>query len=172
MGQVPHDLNEIVAVEAEVDALRDRTQKIVAELERRLRARATQVKDTFANVKRLTDVPAQIAAHPRVLIGIGSGIVLALALGTYAAIARRRAARRPMKRLRGRLADYRALLADPERVVPRRPSLARRVLTALLVAGATTLVRGLGKLLLERPAPPPSSRLLTARTQPALPPRS
>ena len=162
MGRVPDDLNEIVAVEAEVDALRDRTQKIVAELERRLRARAAQVKETFDSVKRVTDVPKQLAAHPTIVISLASGVALALALGTYATIARRRAARRPMARLRGRMHEVRGLLA--ERLQPRRPSLAKRLLTALLVAGATQLVRGLGKLLSEL-SPPPQPRL-------ELPPRS
>jgi hypothetical protein len=171
MGQVPDDLNQIVAVEAEVDALRDRTQKIVAELERRLRARAAQVNETFDNVKRLIDVPAQLAAHPRVVISIGSGLALALALGTYVAIARRRAARRPLNRLRGRVAYYRALLGDPERALRRRPSLSKRLVTAILHAGATALVRGLGKVLLERPAPQPSLHLGAAAANLALPPR-
>jgi hypothetical protein len=163
MGRVPDDLNTIVTVEAEVDALRDRTQKIVSELERRLRARAAQVKETFANVKRITDVPKQLAAHPTIVISIASGVALALALGTYAAIARRRAARRPMARLRGRMRDARMQLA--ERLQPRRPSLAKRVLTAILVAGVTQLVRGLGTLLLDEARKQPSPQL-------ALPPRT
>lgn len=154
MGRVPDDLNEIVAVEAEVDALRDRTQRIVAELERRLRARASQVRETFDNVKRYTDVPKQIAAHPRVVISIGAGLMLVLALGTYSAIARRRAARRPMARLRGRMHDYGELLAHPERFrAPPKQSLFKRLLQAVLVAGATQLVRGLGTLLIERSTP-------------------
>ena len=67
MGQVPDDLNdEIPAVEAEVDALRERTQQIVAELERRLRARAAQARTTIERVRRATDVRAQIKAHPGV----------------------------------------------------------------------------------------------------------
>ena len=162
MGRVPDDLNELGAVEAEVDALRDRTEKIVAELERRLRARAAQVKETFASVKRVTDVPKQLAAHPAVA-SLASGVALALALGTYAAIARRRAARRPLARLRGRVRQARAQLA--ERLQPERPSLAKRLWTALLVAGASQLVRGLGKLLLDSPRQPPPPQL-------ALPPRT
>lgn len=163
MGRVPDDLNELVAVEAEVDALRDCTEKIVAELERRLRARAAQVKETFASVKRITDVPKQLAAHPAVAISLASGVALALALGTYAAIARRRAARRPLARLRGRVHEARAQLA--ERLQPERPSLAKRLWTALLVAGASQLVRGLAKLLLDPPRQPPPPQL-------ALPPRT
>ena len=169
MGRVPDDVSSIVAVEAEVDALRDRTQKIVVELERRLRARATQVKETFDSVKRFTDVPKQLAAHPTVVISIGAGLALVLALGTYSAIARRRAARRPMARLRGRLHAYRALLAEPERRPP--PSLAKRLLTAFLVAGATQLVRGLGKLLLD-PSSPAREPLTTRARQLTLPPRA
>ncbi|HEX4460910.1 MAG TPA: hypothetical protein VIA18_23180 [Polyangia bacterium] len=171
MGRVPDDLNAIVAVEAEVDALRDRTQKIVAELERRLRARATQVKETFDSVKRFTDVPKQIAAHPTVVISIGAGLMLVLALGTYSAIARRRAARRPMARLRGRMHEYGALLAHPERwrQPPPKPSLLKRLLTAILIAGATQLVRGLGTLLIEQSSR--SREPATRARRLALPPR-
>ena len=173
MGRVPDDLNSIVAVEAEVDALRDRTQKIVAELERRLRARATQVKETFDSVKRFTDVPKQLAAHPTVVISIGAGLLLVLALGTYSAIARRRAARRPLARLRGRMHEYRALLAHPDRfnAPPPKPSLASRLLKAMLIAGATQLVHGLGKLLLD-PSPSPRRPLDVRSRQRALPPRA
>jgi ElaB/YqjD/DUF883 family membrane-anchored ribosome-binding protein len=160
MGQVPDDLNdEIPAVEAEVDALRERTQQIVAELERRLRARAAQAKTTIQRVKRATDVRAQIEAHPRVTIGISAAAALALGLGVYVAVARRLERRKPMNRLKGRLYAYKALLADPQRALHKRESIGKRVLVAMLVAGATTIVRGLGLVLIKRTIEP---RLLPA----------
>jgi hypothetical protein len=150
MGQVPDDLNAIPAVAAEVDALRDRTEQIVAELERRLRARATQVRGAIDRFKRVTDVRGQIAAHPRITIGVSSVAAIALGLGVYFAIARRRQARKPMSRLMARARAYKALLADPGSAMHRREPIGGRVLAAVLVAGATTLVRGLGLLFLAR----------------------
>ncbi|MGZ3426801.1 MAG: hypothetical protein ACXVCV_09145, partial [Polyangia bacterium] len=89
MGQVPDDLNdgEIPAIEAEVDTLRERTQQIVAELERRLRARAQQATDTIARVKRVTDVRAQIKAHPGITIGVATVAAIALGIGVWVVVA-------------------------------------------------------------------------------------
>jgi ElaB/YqjD/DUF883 family membrane-anchored ribosome-binding protein len=148
MGEVPDDLDEIGAVAAEVDGLRDRTEKIVAELERRLRDRAARVRDTYARVRHAVDVRAQLAEHPRVAIGVGTGVAFALALGVWLAMARARAARKPMNRLRGRMHAYRALLADPQQALRPRQSLGGRLVAAVLIAGATTIVRGLGIFLI------------------------
>jgi ElaB/YqjD/DUF883 family membrane-anchored ribosome-binding protein len=158
MGQVPDDLDEIGAVAAEVDGLRERTQSIVVELERRLRARAARVRDGYARVRHAVDVRAHIAEHPRVAIGIGAVTALALGLAVWLAVARAREARRPMNRLRGRMHAYRALLADPERALHPRPSLGKTLLTAVLVAGATSIVRGLGIFMLARSLSPPRGR--------------
>jgi ElaB/YqjD/DUF883 family membrane-anchored ribosome-binding protein len=155
MGQVPDDLNdEIPAVEAEVDALRDRTQQIVAELERRLRARVAKAKDTIATVKRVTDVRAQIKAHPAFTIGVSSVAAIALGIGVWISVARRLEARKPMNRLKARARAYKALLADPNRALRRREPIGGRVLAAVLIAGATTIVRGLGLLLIKRSLEP------------------
>jgi len=155
MGQVPDDLNdEIPAVEAEVDALRDRTQQIVAELERRLRARAAQAKDTIARVKRATDVKAQIKAHPRITIGVSSVAEIALGLGVYVSVARMLERRKPMNRLKGRMYAYKALLADPHRALHKREPIGKRLIAAVLIAGATTIVKGLSAILMKRVAAP------------------
>jgi hypothetical protein len=151
MGQIPDDLKvEIPAVAAEVDALRERTEQIVAELERRLRARAAQAKGTFGRIKRATDVRAQIAAHPRITIAVSSVAALALGFGVWIAVVRRREARRPMNRLKARARAYRALLAEPHRALHAREPIGTRVLAAVLIAGATTLVRGVAMLLVKR----------------------
>jgi ElaB/YqjD/DUF883 family membrane-anchored ribosome-binding protein len=168
MGQVPDDLSdEIPAVEAEVDALRDRTQQIVAELERRVRARAAQAKETFAKVKRATDVRAQIKAHPRITVGVSAAATIALGLGVWISIARARERRRPLNRLKGRLYAYKALLADPHRALHAREPIGKRLLAAVLVAGATTIVRSLSLLLVKRTVEPrmlpPAPRMLPSR---------
>jgi ElaB/YqjD/DUF883 family membrane-anchored ribosome-binding protein len=164
MGQVPDDLNdEIPAVEAEVDGLRDRTQQLVAELERRLRARAAQAKDTIARVKRVTDVKAQIQAHPRITIGVSAAATIALGLGIWISIARARERNRPMNRLKGRLYAYKALLADPHRALHKREPIGKRLLAAVLIAGATTIVKSLSVLMVKRTVEP---RMLPARREP------
>jgi ElaB/YqjD/DUF883 family membrane-anchored ribosome-binding protein len=156
MGQVPDDLNdgEVPAIEAEVDTLRERTQQIVAELERRLRARARQAKDTIARVKRVTDVRAQIKAHPGITIGVATVAAIALGIGVWVVVARRLEARRPLNRLMARARGYRALLADPHRALRKKEPIGGRVLAAVLIAGATTLVRGFGMLLIKRSLEP------------------
>jgi hypothetical protein len=151
MGQVPDDLSdEIPAVEAEVGALRDRTQQIVAELERRLRARATQAKETFARVKRATDVRAQMKAHPGIAIGVSAAATIALGFGIWITIARSRERRRPINRLKGRLFAYKALLANPHRALIKQEHLGKRVLAAVLIAGATAIVKSLSVLMVKR----------------------
>ena len=164
MGQVPDDLNdEIPAVEAEVDALRDRTQQLVAELERRLRARAAKAKDTIARVKRVTDVRAQLHEHPRAAIGISVGASLALGVGVYFVVARMIERRKPINRLKSHLYAYKALLADPHRALRKKEPLGKRLVAAVLIAGATTLVKSLSMLMVKRHVEP---RMLPSRHEP------
>ncbi|HXU70415.1 MAG TPA: hypothetical protein VN947_13855 [Polyangia bacterium] len=169
MGEVPDDLKlAIPAVDAEVEALRERTQSLVAELERRLRMRATQAKETIAKVKRVTDVRAQLAAHPRVTIGVSTVAAIALGFGVYVAVARMRERRRLMPRLKARLHAYKALLAEPHRALYKKEPIGKRLLAAVLIAGATTIVRGLSQLLVKRAVeprmlPPPRRALPAAR---------
>ena len=155
MGQVPDDLkDEIPAVAAEVDALRERTQEIVAELERRLRARAAKAKHTFERVKHAADVRAQIHEHPRAAIAVSSAAAVALGLGVYFVVARMIERRKPMNRLKGRLYAYKALLAEPHRALRKKEPLGKRLLAAVLIAGATTIVKGLSTLLVKRTVEP------------------
>jgi ElaB/YqjD/DUF883 family membrane-anchored ribosome-binding protein len=155
MGEVPDDLKlAIPAVDAEVEALRERTQSLVAELERRLRARATQAKDAIDRVKRVADVRAQIAAHPRITAGVGSAAAIALAVGVYVAVARARARRRFVPRMKSRLQAYKALLAEPQRALHKHEPLGKRIIAAVLIAGATTIVRSLSLMLVKRTVEP------------------
>ncbi len=155
MGQAPDDVNhEIPALAAEVDALRERTQQIVAELERRVRARTTQARRTIARVRRATDIRAQLEAHPVIGVGVAAAAAIAIGLGVYVAVVRRRELRRPMNRLKGRLYAYRALLAAPERALRKREPVGKQLLAAVLIAGATTIVKGLSALLVKRTLEP------------------
>jgi hypothetical protein len=167
MGEAHRDLNEIPALAAEVDSLRERTQSLVAELERRVRARAERTlrlvdrgRDTWARVRHAVDVKAQLAERPAVVVSLGAAAALALGLAVWVTLARRREQRRPLNRLRARLSAYRALLAEPERALHRHPPLGQRLITAVLLAGATTIVRGLSLLAFKdatqpRQLPPP-----------------
>lgn len=155
MGQVPDDLkDELPAVEAEIDGLRERTQQIVAELERRLRARAAQAKHTIERVRYAADVRARIQEHPGVTIAISSVAAIALGVGVYVVVVRMIERRKPMNRLKGRLYAYRALLADPYRALRKREPLGKRLLAAVLIAGATTIVKSLSVLLVRRTVEP------------------
>ena len=169
MGQVPDDLkNEIPAVAAEVDALRERTQQIVAELERRLRARVAQAKDTFERVKYVADVPSRMKEHPGVTIVVSSAAAVALGIGVYFVVARVIERRKPINRLKGRLRAYKALLAEPHRALRKKEPIGKRLLAAVLIAGATTIVKGLSTLLVKRSIEP---RMVSRpQTRFALPP--
>jgi hypothetical protein len=154
MGRVPDDLNEIDAVEAEVDTLRDRTQRLVAELERRLRARAGKAKHALERVRHVADLRAQLQEHPVLTISASTVAAVALGVGAYFVVARIVERRRPTRRLRARFAAYRALLADPRRALHPREPLAKRLVQAVLIAGATTIVRSLGLILVRRTVAP------------------
>jgi hypothetical protein len=168
MGQASNELNDIPAVAAEVDALRERTQSLVGELERRLRERATRAKallqrgrGTLARVRHTFDIKAQLQEHPRIVIGVGAAATLALGIGVYYSVVRWRERQRPLARLRTRIRSYRALRAQPERERALQEPLGKRLLTAVLVAGAVTLTRGLALLFVKRAVqprlPPPTT---------------
>jgi ElaB/YqjD/DUF883 family membrane-anchored ribosome-binding protein len=160
MGQASDDVSddELPAVTAEVDALRERTQAIVAELERRLRDGADKAKHTFLRIKRAADIKAQIVEHPGLAIGVSTVAALALGFGVWVAMARRREARRPINRLKTRLGHYRALLAEPHRALLKQEPIVKRLVAAVLIAGATTIVRGLATMLVDRARSLPPSR--------------
>lgn len=160
MGQVPHHLNETRAIEAEVDALRRRTEQIAAELERRVRDRVSRAKHSLIRVKRVLDVRTQLREHRSVVIGAAAVTTVAFGIGAIVAARRALEARRPQNRLRARLRGYRALLDNPRRALRKREPLGRRLLSALLVAGATAMARGLAGIFLKQQVEP---RLLPPR---------
>jgi ElaB/YqjD/DUF883 family membrane-anchored ribosome-binding protein len=144
------DVEQIPALSAEVDALRERTQTLVSELERRLRQRLQLSRATVARVRHAIDVRAQIEEHPAAVIGVGAITSALLGVGIYFVVVRVRRSRQPLYRWRARLAAYRLLLREPERALRKHPPLGRRLLAAVLIAGATTLMRSLSALLVKR----------------------
>jgi ElaB/YqjD/DUF883 family membrane-anchored ribosome-binding protein len=154
MGQVPDERNEMKAVVAEVDTLRERTQQIVSELERRLRARATKAKHTLARARHAVDVKAQLREHPQLTVGVSTVAAIGLGVGIYVIVARRLEARRPQNRLRARVRAYRAFLAQPQRALRKKEPIGRRLLAAAIIAGTTTIVRSVTLMLLKREVEP------------------
>jgi hypothetical protein len=144
MGKVPHDV-EVPAIAAEVDTLRERTQAIVGELEQRLRTRVERSRHALERMRHVVDIRAQLREHPALLFSVG---VALLGIGVAVVVWRVRTARRPLPRLRARLAAYRALVGNPERVM--QPSLGKRLLGAILIAAATTVTRAVSGLVVKR----------------------
>lgn len=156
MGQAPDD--DLSAAEREVEELRERTEALVLELERRFGDGLDRARGTIERVKRATNVPAQVRAHPRVAAGVGTGLLLAVGVGLWIGVSRRREAQRPINRLRRKAGALRALWRDPEAMLAQRESLRRRVGGAVLMAFVTVAARALAtravrRVALDRPAP-------------------
>jgi hypothetical protein len=162
MGQAPTDVtrSEMAAIEREVDELRQRTEALLTELERRLSDQVEKAKITVerakagvARVRRAIDLRVQLREHPAAVAGIGLGATTLLGLGAYLVVSRRLAAQRPVERWRRRARAYGTLLADPERVLRPQPRLLRRLLGALVVAVTTTFARRLSSMAARRALP-------------------
>jgi hypothetical protein len=131
--------DDLTARLREVDALWRRTEDVVAELMRRVSDGVSQVKSAASRVRAL---PSRLTEHRRALIGVGAGVVVAAGLGITFAVVRLRRARRPSAVWRRRARAYRAILADPERVLRPPVPIWRKVLGAVLATASTMLVRG------------------------------
>ena len=151
MGKDADDLGEnLVAAEREVDELRERTQSLVEELERRVHARVDSARGAVERVKQIANLPAQLRAHPRASAGIGAGTVVVAGLGIWYLVAQRRREQRPLARVRRRAAAYRQILADPEGVLRKQEPIGRRLIGAIIVTFATVLVRAAARRLAAR----------------------
>lgn len=122
------DVGELSAVEREIDALRERTEELLGELDERIddrlgRARTSvrRVRSRIERVRHAVDLPAQARAHPNIAVAIGVGASLA-----------------------GGALVYRLLSA-------RAATLQRKLVAAFIVNIAATLVRQLTAATLERP---------------------
>jgi hypothetical protein len=149
MLKSPPPPEEADAMEREIDVLRQRTEDLIAELERRVNGTVERAKDGVERVKagierarELGDVPAQVRAHPRTAAGIGAGTVALVGFGIWIFVSRRAEDRRMSNRVRRRAQAYRALLADPERALAaREPSMRRKIITALIITASTQLLK-------------------------------
>jgi hypothetical protein len=162
MGQAPTDVTrgEMEAIEREVDELRLRTEALLTELERRLSDQVERAKVTVeraragvARVRRAIDLRLQLREHPAAAIGVGLGATALLGVGVYLVMSRRLAAGRPVERWRRRARAYRALVADPERVLRPQPRLLQRLVGAIAMTVTTTLARRLAALAARRALP-------------------
>lgn len=148
MGTNETVVSDLMAVKREVEALRERTQSLVQELEQRVHRTVDRAGETVARVRHALELPArmkermmeQLRSRPTLFLAIGVGVVGASAVLTTLTVRRRLRARRPLARLRSRLQAYRGLLAAPQLGRPPR-SLGRRLLGMLLVAAATSLTQ-------------------------------
>jgi len=131
--------DDLSAQVREVDALWRRTEDVVAELMRRVSGGVSQAKSAASRVRA---IPSRLRDHRGALIGIGVGVVATAGLGITFAVVRARRARRPSAVWRRRVDGYRAILADPNRVLRPRVPIWRKVLGAVLVTASTVVVRG------------------------------
>jgi hypothetical protein len=142
MGKDPID--HVGAAEREIDVLRQRTEDLLAELERRMETRVDRVKQRAARARELVDVPGQLRAHPTAAAGVGVGTLALAGVGVWWLLVRRADRRRFVRRVQRRAGAYRALLAHPEHALEERgPRLGRRLLGAILIAAATSVTRRL-----------------------------
>jgi ElaB/YqjD/DUF883 family membrane-anchored ribosome-binding protein len=169
MGERADDVSDISAVAAEVGSLRERTESVVEELEQRLRTHARGVRDVVDRVRdvfeRIRRVKALVREHPAIAIGVGSVVTIALGLGSYLVVARIVEKRKPMNRLRARMGAYRTILAEPHRALRPRERLGKRLLKAMLVAGAVTMTRGFVRIFMKRVVQPRLSPPRTPRAR-------
>jgi ElaB/YqjD/DUF883 family membrane-anchored ribosome-binding protein len=152
MGKAPdHDVKqELRSVEKEVDLLRERTQSLVSEIERRIHERVSHVRSTVDKVKHAVDVKAQARAHPRVAAGIGAGAVVAIGLGIWLGVARSHRRRQLIPRMQRKAIALRQFLIDPELHLQKKEPIGRRVVAAVLATAATVLVRALAQRLVDQ----------------------
>jgi hypothetical protein len=130
-------------VAGEIDLIRNELGGLVAELDRRRH-------EAF-------DVRLQLTRHPLVVAGVAT--VVALAVGGAIALAVRSARQRESPGARAR--DVRAALgriADKPRRIGAEPSIRTKLLTALLLAVATTMAKRMTERAFARTPTPAMAR--------------
>ena len=152
MGKAPGDdvSQEMQSVEKEVDQLRERTQALVDELERRVHERVSQARSMVDRVKHAVDVRAQVRAHPRAAAGIGGLALLAIGAGIWIGVARSHRRNQFVPRVQRKARALGQILVDPERHLHRKEPIGRRVLVAVLATVATVLARAIAQRLVEQ----------------------
>jgi hypothetical protein len=141
MGKIPVDDVKADAIEREIDTLRQRTQDLIVELEDRV----GRVKNRVVHVKELArDVPSQLRSHAKTVAGVGTGTLAMIGVGVWLLLRKRNQERRFSNRMLRRARGYRALIADPQRALAaREPALGQKLMAALVITAAATVVRKL-----------------------------
>ena len=133
--------DESAALERRAEYLRTHLDRLLDEIDRRRHA-----------LTEAMDLRRQVRLHPGVALGIAGGMLaLAVALPLFAV---RRSRRRNSwsGRAQGLSLAVRRMMKRPDRVAEGRPHLPMKLLSAALVAAASTLAKKeLGKLLEARP---------------------
>ena len=151
MGKAPGDdvSNELQSVEKEVDELRERTQQLIVELERRIQERITGARETVERVKHAVDVKAQLREHPRVAAGVSAATLVAIGVGTWYLVHQMRERRRFVPRVTRKARALGAIISDPERHLQKKEPIGRRILGAVLATAATVIVRAVAQRLVK-----------------------
>ena len=128
MGKrTPHVSSEPAELEREIRSIRGSLSGLTAEADRRRH--------------RITDLAGQIQRHPRGLKMIAGGLLLFVGSLAGLALVRRHHERKPAVRFHRLVQALQGLLAAPQRLVRKEPSVFRRALGALFTTVLATVVR-------------------------------
>lgn len=130
-GSAPAEPRSPREIESDIEHLRTRLDRSLAELDRRRH--------------ELTDVKLQMRKHPAVFIGAGAVLVLMLGGAGYAVYRSRKRQEPPAKAKRLRIAIGRAVDA-PDKVARRQPPVWKKIAAAV----GTTIAVSLTKKLIDR----------------------
>ncbi len=108
MAEEQDAVTRIMDAKRSVEALRERTESIVAELERRATHYVEEGRQTIGRVRRAVDVPAQLRAHPMAL----AGALVAMAASVFFAAWSHRSRRLATERMLRRSPTTRALAGE------------------------------------------------------------
>ena len=131
-GKMIEDLRPPREIEGDIESLRTRLDRLLAELDRRRH--------------ELTDVRLQARKHPAIFIGAGAVVLLTMGGVGYAIYRSRKRDELPQKVKRLRIA-FRRAVDKPERVAARREA---PVWEKILAAVGTTIAVSLTKKLIGR----------------------
>ena len=117
-------------LERQVAHLRERVDLWLSEADRRRHALA-----------RVVNVPRQVRLHPGIALAVAGGVLAAGITSVVLAIRRARHRRTLTARTGNLFRAFGRMMKRPERVAETPPHLPKKVLTAILTAAASSLVR-------------------------------
>jgi hypothetical protein len=139
-----HEIDETEALEKKAQLLRQHVDILLMEADRRRHAATDAV-----SVKR------QIGLHPGVALGIVAGFTALTVLVPILLVQRARKRNSLPARAHALREAFGRILKRPDRVAETRAHLPQKLLTAVLVATATTVAKKeIEKLLTRKPSPP------------------